>query len=144
MEETNVTITIKSVQRRDGEQESITQRCEGRLSRKGELWRLYYREGAQAGLGETQTLLESEGGRVTLSREGEVRCRMVFQPGLSHTSVYETPYGKLPMTIRTLALKTGLTPTGGRVMIHYQIQLGGADAGETWLRLLAETKENRE
>ena len=141
MEKSNVTVTIRSLQTLEGEKELLTQREEGCLRREGEGWLLTYREGESSGLGRTYTTLRLEEGRATLIREGEVTSSMVFQPGKSHTCLYETPYGKLPMTLRTLALQTQLTGAGGTVSIHYQIRLGGGSAGETRLRLTIRAKE---
>lgn len=142
MEENNVSITIQSLQCLEGETETVTQRAEGRLSREGEGYVLTYREGEERGLGHTRTTLQLEEGRAALTRTGEVTSQMVFQPGQPHTSLYETPYGRLPMTIHTLSLKTELTDRGGTVAIHYQIELGGGPAGETRLRLTVRKKEN--
>ncbi len=142
MEEKNVTITIRSLQSRDGEKESMTQRVEGRLSREEENYILTYREGEDSGLGRTRTTLRLEPGRATLTRSGELKAHMVFQEGKPYTSLYETPYGKLSMTIHTRRLEGELKETGGSIYLVYQIQLGGADAGETRLRLTVNTKEN--
>ena len=120
----------------------MTQHNQGRLTPTEKGWTLTYREGEDRGLGRTRTTLQIEGERVTLTRTGELTSQMVFQVGQAHTSLYETLYGKLPMTIRTLSLKTHLTETGGTVSIHYEIQLGGGPAGETRLRLTLREKEN--
>lgn len=142
MEENNVTITIQSLQILETGRETMTQRTEGRLCREGEGWLLTYREGEDSGLGRTRTTLRLEEDRATLTRSGELKAHMVFQEGRPHTSLYETPYGKLPMTIRTLSLRSELNGRGGTVSVHYQIQLGGGPAGETRLRLTVKTKEN--
>lgn len=142
MEKNNVTVTIQSLQVLETGKETMTQRTEGRLCRDGAGWLLSYREGEDSGLGETRTTLRLEEDRATLTRSGELTAHMVFQVGRPHTSLYETPYGKLPMTIRTLALKTDLDDRGGTVAIQYEIQLGGGPAGETRLRLTVRTKEN--
>ena len=142
MEENNVRIAIRSLQTLETGKEAMTQHAEGRLCREGEGWLLTYREGADSGLGRTWTTLRLEGDRAALARTGELTSQMFFQVGRPHTSVYETPYGKLPMTVRTLSLKTDLAEDGGTVFIHYEIQLGEGPAGETRLRLTVKTKEN--
>lgn len=141
MEENNVTVTIRSLQRSAGESQSMTRHTEGRLSGEGEELLLTYREGEDSGLGKSLTTLRMEPGRVTLTRTGEVKTHMVFQEGKPHTSLYETPYGKLPMTIRTHRLEEKLSLAGGSIYLIYEIQLGGADVGETRLRLTVNTKE---
>lgn len=143
MEENNVTVVIRSLQRLEGESESMTQCVEGSLSREGTDYVLTYREGEASGLGQTRTTLRLEPGRVTLTRWGEFPSHMVFQKGEPHTSLYETPYGKLPMTLHTQHLEGDMSQTGGSIYLIYRIQLGGADAGETRLRLTVNTKENR-
>ncbi len=142
MEENNVTVVIRSLRRLEGESGSMTQRVEGCLSREGEDYVLTYREGEDSGLGQTRTTLRLEPGQATLTRSGEFPSRMVFQEGKPHTSLYGTPYGKLPMTIHTRRLEGKLSEAGGSVYLVYQIQLGGTDAGETRLRLTVNTKEN--
>ena len=141
MEEKNVTVAIRSLQRGSGESQSATQHVEGRLSGEGEKLLLTYREREDSGLGQTLTTLHMEPGRVTLTRTGEVKTHMVFQEGKAHTSLYETPYGKLPMTIRTQRLEEKLSLAGGSLYVIYEIQLGGADVGETRLRHTGNTKE---
>lgn len=142
MEETNVTITIKTLQRREEGTESMTQRSEGILRREGEGWALTYREDQSSGLGDTRTTLCLEEDRATLLREGALRSRMVFRPGTLCACRYATPCGELPMTLHTLALEWELSEAGGSVFLVYRIQLGGADVGENRLRLTVKTKEN--
>lgn len=139
----NVDIVIRTLQRREEETESVTQRAEGRLDETDGGWSLSYREGAESGLGETRTTLRLERGRAVLTRTGEAAGRMVFQPGLPWTCEYATPYGKMPMTIHTLHLESELTGAGGKVFLVYKLQLAGADVGENRLRLTVKTKENR-
>lgn len=140
MAEHNVIVTIKSLQRRETDADSMTQRLEGCLVREGEGWLLTYSE-PDNGLGPTTTSLRLTGGTVTLTRSGALASQMVFQEGLPHTSVYETPYGKLPMTLRTLRLEWELTQAGGKVFLIYKPNLGGADLGENRLRLTITKKE---
>lgn len=142
MEGTKVNVVIQSLQYRDGEKETVRQQAEGRLCREGEAYVLTYREGEASGLGRTRTTLRLEPGRAVLTREGELRARMVFQVGTPHASLYETPYGQLPMTVRTQRLEGELTQAGGRIFLIYTIESGGAHMGETRLRLTVKAKEN--
>ncbi len=142
MEKNNVTVTIQSLQTGETGTETMTQHTEGRLTGEGTSWTITYREGEESGLGRTRTTLQIGGERATLTRTGELTSQMVFEVGQPHSSLYETPYGKLPMTVRTLSLKSELAEAGGRVSIHYEIQLGGGPAGETRLRLTVRAKES--
>ncbi len=142
MEERSVDITIKTLQRRAEATESMTQRAVGALRREGNGWLLTYREGEGSGLGDTHTVLRLEEGKATLTRSGEVSSHMVFQRGEAFACQYATPYGEMPMTVKTLALDWALSEAGGKVFIIYKLQLGGADIGENRLRLTVKTKEN--
>lgn len=144
MPNTNVHITVRSVQHFEGlEPERLEQQADACLEKTPAGWTLTYEEGEEFGLGSTRTILEIGENSITLTRAGETRSQMVFQTGQAHTSLYETPYGKLPMTIRTLSLKADLTGEGGGIRIHYQIQLGNSPGGETRLELTVRKKENR-
>lgn len=142
MKETAVDITIQSLQRMDGHRETASQRAQGLLRREGDAWVLAYREGQDSGLGNTRTVLRLEGDTLTLTRTGEITARMVFQPGHSHPCSYETPYGSLPMTVRTLECRADLSREGGRVSLHYHMELGGGADQEARLRLTVKAKEN--
>lgn len=138
MAENNVHIAIKALQRRGGETDSMRQQTEGRLEREGEGWRLTY---SQVENGQTTlTTLRLWSGQADLTRSGAVSSRMVFREGRIHTSRYDTPYGALPMSIRTLRLEWDLTEAGGTVFLIYQLNLGGADMGENRLRLTVTKK----
>lgn len=143
MKETAVHITIHSLQYLDTGKETVTQQADGTLRQTAEGWLLTYREGESSGLGDTLTTLEIGPDRAVLTRRGELNSRMVFRPGEPHTSLYETPYGGIPMTLRALSLKSDLGEGGGHITIHYQIKLGGGSAGETRLRLTVQAKENK-
>lgn len=142
MPENNVTVSILSVRRLpDGGEERLEQEGPGYLRRTGEGWALTYQEDADSGLGDTRTTLRLEGERAVLLRTGEVSSRLAFRAGAEDTSLYETPYGALPMTVRTRRLVTELDERGGRVEIDYQMELGGAPAGEFRLRLTVRERE---
>ncbi len=142
MQKRNVIISIHSRQCLDGQEDTVVQEAEGLLARAGAGWTLAYREGENSGLGDTKTILRLEPERVTLTRLGELNSRMVFQVGVPHTSPYETPYGAIPLTVRTHRLETALEEEGGTIEIDYQIELGGGAAGVNRLRLQVRKKEN--
>lgn len=142
MEQSNVTITIKTLQRRAEATESMTQRAEGSLRREGEGWTLTYGESDEQ-MGEIRTTLQLEPGRAVLTREGALRTQMVFRKGEPYACRYATPYGELPMTLRTLRLDWELGAAGGSVFLIYKIELDGANVGENRLRLTVKAKGER-
>lgn len=142
MEEKNVDITIRTLQRRPEGDETIESRTAGILRREECGWVLCYREGEDSGLGDTVTTLRLEEGRAVLERAGETASRMVFQVGEPYACRYATAYGELPMTVKTLRLDWALDEAGGKVFLIYKLKLAGADIGENRLRLTVKAKEN--
>lgn len=138
MAEHHVRVTIQTLQRRDGERDSMSQRAEGRLTQEGDGWLLTYTT-QENGLA-TLTTLRLSGERATLTRSGAIGSQMVFQQGQTHTSLYETPYGKLPLSLHTQRLEWELEQGEGKIFLIYQLSLGGADMGETRLRLTVTKK----
>ena len=135
MEERSVIIQLKTLQRRPEGTDAMEEKAEGSLRREEESWLLSYRESTASGLGDTRTSLRLEKDRATLVREGETAAQRVFQVGSPHLCRYATPYGEVPMEIRTLRLDVDLSELGGKVFIIYKLKLGGADVGENRLRL---------
>lgn len=110
----NVIISIKGSQvNAESGPEEMELVTPGRLVRDAQgRYTISYEESELTGLEGTTTVLQIEGGRVTLLREGSVNSQMVFEEGCRHLSMYETPYGALSVGINTRRMKN--TVGGGR------------------------------
>ena len=137
-----VEIHLESRQTSDGQTQRVEQVAEGLLARTAEGYTLTYREGEETGLGGTRTTLKLLGDKAHLSRTGEVASHMVFCPGTPHRSLYQTPYGLIPMEVTTGWLRSQLEETGGVVELEYDLALGDRPAGKTFLRLTVKEKES--
>ena len=62
---------------------------------------LSYEETELTGMAGTTTTFEVQGKKVILTRSGGVNSQMIFEEGRQHPSLYETPFGELPVDIRT-------------------------------------------
>ena len=145
MEKTNVIITIQSRQCFDTlEEDWVEQTAGGCLERTAEGWTLTYLEGETSGLGGTRTTLELAEGRITLTRAGEYQSQMVFEEGRGHTSDYKTPYGTLPLEIRTSRLFWAVEDRDGKAELDYRIQIGPQQSGLTQFRLWVKEKREEE
>ncbi len=131
MEERNVTYTLRSCQRLEGEADELTQTGRGRLAPLPGGWRLWWDEPAGAGMGATRTALTLRAGEAVLTRTGETVSRMDFRPGEKHTSPYRTLYGDLPMTLLTQTLEWEMGEKGGTVRLSYGLSLAGGPMTET-------------
>ena len=138
----HVEIRLESRQTLDGHTQRMEQITEGLLARTGEGYTLTYREGEETGLGGTRTTLKLLEDRAELIRTGEVASAMVFCPGTPHRSLYQTPYGAIPMEVTARKLVSEMEETGGVVELEYDLTLGDGPAGRTLLRLTVKEKES--
>ena len=59
-----------------------------------------------------------------IRRSGTLKSEMVFEVGKTHTTVYELPFGSLPMEVRTDSIRQKLSERGGLLEICYRIAVG--------------------
>ena len=101
---------------------------------------LEYQETALTGMEGTTTTFEINGSRVILTRSGKVNSHMVFQEGRQHTSLYETPYGELPVDIQTSFLRHNLNERGGIMKIQYSIAVAHTVTGRNCFKIRVKRK----
>lgn len=94
-----------------------------------------YQESELTGLEGTTTKLHIDGGRVTLLREGSINSQMVFEEGMRHLSMYETPYGALSIGVNTRRMRSTLDEAGGDLEIDYAIEIDNLLAGQNLFRM---------
>lgn len=70
---------------------------------------------------------------VTLVRSGSINSRQVFETGIKHRSVYQTPYGNFDIAIKPWYIEVDLTDMGGSIKLEYEIELNQAKAGSNSL-----------
>lgn len=136
-----VLMTIKAEQDFESFQpERMELMTEGVLERSGDRLTLTYEESELTGMEGTTTAIEIQGPRLTLRRTGTVCSQMVFEEGVQHTSLYETPYGELSVDIRTSSLRHSLTEFGGLLEICYSVSVEHASTGKNRFLLLVKRK----
>lgn len=133
----NVIISIKGSQvNAESGPEEMELVTPGRLARDAQgRYTISYEESELTGLEGTTTVLQIEGGRVTLLREGSVNSQMVFEEGCRHLSMYETPYGALSVGINTRRMKNTVGEDGGDLEIDYAVEIDNLLAGQNLFRM---------
>ena len=101
---------------------------------------LTYQESELTGMEGTTTTFEVVGNRVTLKRSGSVNSQMVFEEGKQHTSLYETPFGELPVDIQTSSLRHTLSERGGVMEIKYSIAVAHTVTGRNCFKIQVKRK----
>lgn len=102
----------------------------GVFCREGGDYLITYLESELTGLGGTTTTLRVEGGRVILSRMGEVSTHMIFEQGTRHLSYYDTGEGPFTVGVSARSVKSFLTEKGGHIEVDYEIEIDQAITGE--------------
>ena len=102
--------------------------------------RIAYDETALTGMEGTTTTFLVTDTQVVLTRTGRVNSQMIFEEGKQHTSLYETPYGELPIDIQTSSLRHNLSQRGGVMDIKYAIAVDHTVTGRNCFKLRVKRK----
>jgi len=136
-----VILTVRGEQYYDGVDPDTTElMTEGTLQMTEEGLKFWYEESELTGMEGTTTTFELRGQRVTLTRAGKVNSQMVFEEGMQHTSLYETPFGELSVDIQTGSLKHNLTERGGIMEIRYSIAVEHTVTGRNCFKIRVKRK----
>ena len=101
---------------------------------------LSYVETELTGMAGTTTTFEVQEKKVILTRSGKVNSQMIFEEGRQHTSLYETPFGELPVDIQTSKLLHNLTERGGLMEIKYSIAVAHTVTGRNCFKIRVRRK----
>ena len=132
----NVIISIKGRQVNENGPDEMELVTAGRLSRNefgG--FTVSYQESELTGLEGTTTVVNIDGSRVTLLREGTVNSQMVFEEGRRHLSMYETPYGSMSVGVNTRRVKNTMGESGGDLEIDYAIEIDNLMVGRNFFSM---------
>ena len=115
----DVTITVRGEQEYEDMGRDHTELAvDGVFADAPEGWTLSYDEQ------ETRTVFTIGTQRVVLRRSGALKSEMVLEVGKTHTTVYELPFGSLPMAVSTDSIRQKLSERGGILEIRYRITVG--------------------
>ena len=127
----DVLITIKGIQKVDGEDDVVELTTVGNYyKRKGSYCMTYDESEATGFEGEQTTLSVDPLGLVTMSRLGRERSQLVIEPGVRHQCHYETEYGPLVLGVLGTSTKSSLTDEGGELNFKYSLDINTALASE--------------
>ncbi|MCI8441258.1 MAG: DUF1934 domain-containing protein [Provencibacterium sp.] len=126
-----VLISIRGIQRVEGEEETVELLTVGNLYRKKDGYYLTYEETEATGFeGAKTTLHLEEGHRVTMQRSGPYRSHLIVEQGRRHQCCYETGYGELLIGVSGGAVSSTLTDEGGNLHFRYSLDVNTSLASE--------------
>jgi len=135
-------ISIRGAQHPEGgENDIIELETEGQYDFSAEAIHFDYEESELTGLTGTHTSFEIAGNMVTLTRSGTVNSNMVFQEGRKHYFAYETPFGAMTMGVDTHSILSTLGKNGGKLEIHYAIDIENARVSKNVFKINIKTAQ---
>lgn len=120
---TNALIHITGNQTMDGESFDTDFVTEGSFSLLPDGCEISYEETELTGMTNTTSRLTVQGEEVVLTRSGDNCARMQFKNGQRYCGHYDTPYGAFTICILPHQVEVDLTPAGGRIYLHYRMEL---------------------
>ncbi len=120
----NVKLSLRSVQRMDGDTETTEMTARGTLEMTADGARLCYTESPQDG-GAAVTVLV-RGAQTIIERRGEISSQILLEEGKRHSCRYETPYGLL--TLHAQAKQLLFSNVGNTALLRavYTLEMSGA------------------
>ena len=92
-------------------------------------WEICYEESELTGLAGVTTKFRVESDKVVLNRTGRLNSQMVFQKGVSHSSLYQMEFGALLITVCAKQIFAQLSDMGGMIDLVYDIDIENSAVG---------------
>ena len=113
----------------DQEPDTIELVTEGTMEFRDNGWDIRYEESELTGLAGVTTTFRVERGRVILNRTGALNSEMIFQEGVSHTSLYQMEFGALMITVNASRIFAQLGDQGGMIDLIYTVDIENSAVG---------------
>ena len=92
-------------------------------------WDISYEESDLTGLSGVTTNFRVEQGKIILTRSGKLSSEMVFQEGVTHSSLYQMEFGALMITVCATRLFAQLGEGFGMIDLVYSIDIEQSATG---------------
>lgn len=113
----------------DQEPDVIELVTEGTMEYRNSGWEICYEESELTGLAGVTTVFRIEEDKVILTRTGRLSSQMVFQQGVSHSSLYQMEFGALLITVCAKQIFAQLSDMGGMIDLVYDIDIENSAVG---------------
>lgn len=113
----------------DQEPDVIELVTEGTMEFCNNGWNISYEESDLTGLSGVTTTFRVEQGKITLRRSGRLSSEMVFQEGVSHSSLYQMEFGALLVTVCATRIFAQLGDGVGTIDLVYNIDIEQSATG---------------
>ena len=98
---------------------------EGRFYESNGKMYMFYTEEETAETSACTVMIVVDKKQVTISRKGDFSSKMHYSEGECEQILYHTPYGDIPLVLRTIKVKNMLTESGGELNLQYKLSVNG-------------------
>lgn len=113
----------------EGNKNNIEFYVEAAYTEKGGSQYITYKETEVSGMEGTTTTLKITEGSLSIIRFGTYNSRLEFRAGETTYTSYQTPYGTIPLEIKTSRLDINLKPSEQSIIqLKYNLESGGEPA----------------
>ena len=121
----DVLITLRGIQSNGADQPEVIELItRGTMTGRNGKFAISYTETELTGTaGVITTFFIFNPKRVVLTREGPIKCRMVFVEGIKEESLYDLGFGALLIGIQAKTVSVDLSENGGRLFIDYTVEV---------------------
>lgn len=120
-----VRLHFTTTQRADGEKTVFEKEYEGRMFCRDDSVHVFYKEAAEDGEPGADCVINVQRGRVTINKKGRYGSRLVYETGRTYKSLYNTPYGSMPLVIKPHRVIAAVDEAGGKIILEYTLSLSG-------------------
>lgn len=111
----------------DGDKETVSERHTGTYFKKGDKAVLLYTD-QQNEIGEIKNLITIQPEKLSVKRSGAISMQQIFLVGKQTECMYQHPYGRFLMEIKTTALDmTAVTEKSGKIVVEYDMLFQGTN-----------------
>ena len=122
-------ISVLTKQVIEGEKEELEIMTKAFLDYNGDSYVINYTEEEDDG-SKSETTLQVEKDKITVSREGAISTHMVIQKDVRTLSHHVTPYGAFSMGVTAVEIDSDIKENGGILRFRYMTDLENAPLGE--------------
>ncbi len=108
-----------------GEDDTVSMTAVGSLLSEADRYTLKYAD-ERFGGPDAETEIVVEDGAVSMLRGGEDSSELFFRAGTTYSSFYDTPFGKLDMTVLPTVVRTEMGDKKGSIELEYIMSIAGS------------------
>jgi uncharacterized beta-barrel protein YwiB (DUF1934 family) len=127
-----ISVVSKQIDSEDSKIEVVTP---GEFYKENNDYYAVYEETELSGMEGTKTTLKISSDKLLLLRVGTTNAEMKFKKNNKDTTLYNTPYGALEISVETKDLKINIDNNGGDVLVNYNLAVAGQKSQNTILEV---------